>query len=197
MLIKHYQRIINIFKFIFIIGITIILLLLYSWVNLPQVTIENNAKFTKANTATLPSQNYEITMFNSIFEGISNNEQPYKIISDTAIKIAEDQYELKQIAAQYKFFDNDILINAQHALIDNDSKLITLTDNVKILLNDLQCHTAEMLVNLIDHKATSNEKVVVYYNNSRISADNLVADGTLNTMKLQGHVQARIDISDF
>ena len=195
-LISRHQRIISLFKFLFIIGISAILLLLYFGLGVPKSSLEHS-KSQAVRAKSLPVQNYEITMVNSIFEGFADNMQPYKIIADTAVKINDNVYELNKVIAKYKLSDDELLLNARHGIIDNNVQLITLNDGVQILLDGIQCNTAEMLINLFSNQATSDAKVVINYKESLVTADKLSASGVDHTMKLNGHVKVKMNISDF
>ena len=192
--ISHHQRTVSFFKLLLIIGIVVILFFTYFFLTSLQ-TVEvykdtNSKEVVKKN-------NYEITIFNTIFEGVNKDRQPYSILADTAIKIGEHIYDLEKVVAKYHLFDDSLNISSQHANIDDNNKFVTLQDEVKIRMSDLELSSQKIYIDLIYKKIFSDEKVVINYNSLRLEADNLSANANNNVIVLQGNVMAKININDF
>lgn len=173
----------------------IVLFFTYFWFTTQQSNADNNE--SKACTSPQVS-NYEIAITNSIFEGVNRDMQPYKISANSAVKMKDNLYKLRQINGVYKFSDDNLLIYANEGLIDDGIKLITLTDNVMFVFNGIKCITDKLQMNLLDKQVTGDAKVTItHHSNSLIQADKFFASGNTNIVKLSGNVKTKINISNF
>jgi lipopolysaccharide export system protein LptC len=200
-LILFHQRITTLLKIISILGIISILLLFYSKFETKSLKLESSEEENSSKNTSITNydqaQNYELTIQNSIFEGVNKDLRAYKIIADKAVKTSDYKYKLHYIEALYKLIDNDLLIYADRGSIDDKSKLLRLRDNVEIAYNNAILSGQAIQINLVSKSASSNTGVILRYNDSKITADSFVSLDDNNIVNFKGHVVAKIKISDF
>ena len=176
-------------------GIGIILFVIYFLLNNIQ-SVEEHKPIASDNQK-LQKQGYEIRIFDTIFEGVNKNHQPYKISASTAVKISEHVYDLKKVLAIYNFAGDMLNISSQDANIDDDSKIVVLENNVEIRVNNMGLYSKKIRIDIVNNKIFSDEKVTIKYDGLRLEADNLSLDANNNIVMLEGNVIAKININDF
>ena len=76
-------------------------------------------------------------MNNSIFEGLNKDKLPYKIKANVVTKQNNSIYNLNTINAKYNISNGDLQILADNGLLNEATKLFILSENVKIIFNNL------------------------------------------------------------
>ncbi len=140
--------------------------------------------------------NYELTIKNSVFEGLDKDSNPYKIIASNAIKVSDQEYHLERITAQHLSNDKWLLIHANKGSIDDKTKQLTLEEQVKVIFGAAILTSEQLQVNLADKTIKGSSSVSLNYNNSKITANHFISSDN-NIIKFQGNVVTKISTLDF
>ncbi len=143
------------------------------------------------------SKDYSLTINNPIFEGVTGNLNPYRILAQTVSKNLDNQYTLHNVNANCKINDANVNAKATNALLDDSNKLITLKENVQITLDDTVLKCEEIKLNLENQEITSDTSVEINLENSHIKADSLSTKDSNNIIELKGNIESNFDIKNF
>lgn len=177
------------------------LILWLFYLKLAAVSASAKSSITPNHQAALPnasSNNYELVLEKSIFIGLNKNAKPYKIVAATAMKITTDQYRLVDVQAQYPLTnDYQLVICAQNGDMDDHSKLLSLSKQVKILAGGAELKGAELNINLANQVISSQAPVDLHYHQSTVTADSFTSAKNNNLIIFKGNVMTKIHLTDF
>ena len=153
-----------------------------------QDVLDNKLYFTK---------DYSIGVENPVFEGVSNNLIPYKILAQTMMKDKYNNYILQSVSGKYLSNDGDIIIKSNEATLDDLAKKIILKNNVLIIFNGIQLKSSQLNFNINTQTINSDTPVIVDFSNSYIKADKLDLDDYSKIIRFKGNVESVFDMDDF
>lgn len=171
--------------------------LTYEVIDGKNLTIDNVAK-TSATASAKNPVDYEITLENSVFEGVNKDQRLYVVAAQRAIKDEGEKYKLFEVNAKYGM-DNykDLVINAHKGIIDRENRFVKLSDEVQMILDDFVFRTHKIEIDLLNKQVLADSKVKVTYKHSNIAADSFSTANEGNVLNFDGHVATKINISDF
>jgi hypothetical protein len=143
------------------------------------------------------SKNYSLNINQSIFEGMSSDLMPYKILAQTVTKDLANQYILSAVNGQYSLTNGDLKIKAASGTLDEDNKFATLTKDVEITLNGVIFNSEKITFNLENQEAYSDTEVEVNFDKSNIKADSFNTKNSHNIIEFKGNVESNFDVKNF
>lgn len=197
--ILSYKRFRNLLRIITFIGILIITY--YFYINL-NVFNNNSQKPINTTSKKLIDKNdkskYEIKILNSTFKGLNKNLNPYEINTLQAIRTQNNNYLLETIDAKYTInTEEELLINADNGVLDEETQLLKLQNNVQFFLGEGTLKTPEAELNLLNKETSSKAGVILFYKNSQLKSKNFNSKEDNNIINFQGNVSTIIETSDF
>lgn len=198
--IERSRRQIKIIKYAFL--LSGILILAFVCISLPANTPEiqnhsDNILDNKIHSEKAEKKDYQLKISKSIFEGLSSDLLPYKVIAKTATKINDNLYDLQNIDAQYLLENGSLKIKAIDGIFNDEAKSIILQNNVQINYGGAEINSEKIQFDLHNKNAQSDSKVHVKYKNSSLDADRFDTDDSSNIINLEGNVESLFKISDF
>jgi LPS export ABC transporter protein LptC len=177
-------------------------ILAFIFISLPANTtrIQNhgdNILDKKIHSEKAEKKDFDLKISKSIFEGLSSNLLPYKIIAETATKINDNLYDLQNIDAKYSLENGNLNIKAICGTLDDEAKSIILQNNVCINYGGAEINSEKIQFDLHNKNAQSDSKVHVQYKNSSLDADRFDTDDSSDIINLEGNVESLFKISDF
>lgn len=140
---------------------------------------------------------YNIILKDSIFEGVSKNLNTYKIKTERAIKESNNKYKLDIINAIYNVNqDQTLIINAKEGFLDEESSILDLKNDVKLLFDEIIFNTNDARIDLVNKNITGHSPVTLLYKNSSITSDSFNTKDENNIIIFRGNVSTIIDLSD-
>jgi|GEM_PF-881296 len=143
------------------------------------------------------SKNYSLNINKSIFEGMSSDLMPYKILAQTVTKDLANHYILSSVSGRYALTNGDLKIKAASGTLDENNKLATLTKNVEITLNGVIFNSEKITFNLENQEVYSNTEVEVNFHKSNIKADSFNTQNSNNIIEFNGNVESNFDVKNF
>ncbi|XVN42757.1 MAG: LPS export ABC transporter periplasmic protein LptC [Candidatus Rickettsia vulgarisii] len=141
---------------------------------------------------------YEIKILNSTFKGLNDKLKPYQINSLQAIRTLDNNYLLEIIDAKYAMNSKEeLVINADNGILNEETQILTLQNNVQFFLGEGTLKTPEAELNLLNKEASSNAGVILFYKNSTLKSENFKSMDDNNIINFQGNVSTVIETSDF
>ncbi|NRB10761.1 MAG: LPS export ABC transporter periplasmic protein LptC [Rickettsiaceae bacterium] len=175
----------------------IILKLSNNGINNEDTKLTNLTEINNKSKLASKDKNYDLKIDKLAFHGITKDFSPYKVFADNIKKIAEQKYEMDGVDAVYKINNDTLNVKAKTGILDEESKFITLIDNVRINFEDLVFRSEEITVNLDNREAFSNVPVKANYKNSSIAADKFHIEDEKKIIQFEGNVVSQFKISDF
>lgn len=157
----------------------------------------NNHSSSNQETSKKETQNYELKINHSVFEGLTQDLLPYKVIANSATKTEDDKYSLKAINAKYILKNGELKIKALEGTMDDASKIIILKDNVEINFEGVTFKSNQIDFNMTSKEAQSNTNVEVDYKDSKIKAKSFNSKDNNKIINFDGNIESRFKISDF
>ncbi|AFC74848.1 lipopolysaccharide-assembly, LptC-related family protein [Rickettsia parkeri str. Tate's Hell] len=140
---------------------------------------------------------YNIILKDSIFEGVSKNLNAYKIKTERAIKESNNKYKLDIINAIYNVNqDQTLIINAKEGFLDEESSILDLKNDVKLLFDEIIFNTNDARIDLVNKNITGSSPAKLLYKNSSITSDSFNTKDENNIIIFKGNVSTIIDLSD-
>lgn len=149
------------------------------------------------NKPTNIPKDFNLNMNNSIFEGLDKNKKPYKIVADRVTKQNNNIYNLNGIMAKHNILNSDLQILAKNGILDEATKLLVLSENVKVTFNNLILTANKINFNLNSNIVSSQHPVEVNFQNSTIKALSFSTDDSNNIINFEGNVVSTLNINDF
>ncbi|WP_341756085.1 MULTISPECIES: LPS export ABC transporter periplasmic protein LptC [unclassified Candidatus Tisiphia] len=199
-IISSYRRSISLSKVLSFLGIILTLYLIY--VNFNPIN-SNNLELTEKHSNhnhfnPNDKTDYEIKILNSTFKGLNKNLNPYQIQAIQAVRTLDNKYALEKINATYKISDNKVLvINAKNAILNENSHMLELRDDVQFFLEESILKVQEAKLNLLNKETFGKVGVVWSYKNCEITSNKFSSTNDNNIINFKGSVSTIIDVSDF
>ena len=192
------QAKIKLIKYCFLSAGCCVLIAIITTLYLKNNSIEEDiqASSTKNEKPNLP-KNYTLNINQSVFEGVSNDLIPYKIVAKNVTKNLAKQYILSAVSGKYSLNNSDLKIKADKGTLDEDNKFMTLTNDVEITLNGIIFNSEEIKLNLNNQEAYSDTNVEVNFNKSSIKANSFNTRDSHNIIEFRGNVESNFDIKNF
>ena len=186
-------------KYIFLCSGVLVLIVIFTTIIYSSRSLQNNhvAKQDILNNKPYLTKDYSLGIENPVFEGISNNLAPYKILAQTMVKDKYNNYILQSVSGKYLSSDGDIIIKSNEATLDDFAKKIILKDNVLIIFNGIKLKSSQLNLNINTHNINSEVPVIVDFSNSYIKADKLDSDDYSKIIRFKGNVESVFDMDDF
>ncbi len=190
----------KIIKYSFLVsGILVLFSIFFSTSNEKQELIPKD--LDPSATSNAPKE-FNLNMNNSIFEGLNKDKLPYKIKANVVTKQNNSIYNLNTINAKYNISNGDLQILADNGVLNEATKLFILSENVKIIFNnlvltDLTLTSNKINLNLNSNIAHSQHPVEVSFKNSTIKASSFSTDDSSNIINFEGNVVSTFNLNDF
>jgi len=185
----------NFIKHLFLLlGISILFLIF--WVIYEKKTEAIEGKFEVNENSNVPKE-FNFNINNSIFEGLNKNNLPYTIAAGTVTKQSDNIYNLNSIDATHKLSEDNLHIVADNGLLDENTNLLILSDNVKVIFNNFKLTGHKINFDLNSNLASSDQPVEVTYQNSTIKALNFYSEDSNNIVHFEGNVVSTFNANDF
>jgi len=195
-LVKTRARI-KLIKYIFLSASCCVLIAIITTLYLKNTEISQDLEQKSAqNNKPKLSKEYSLTINQSIFEGVSGELIPYKILAKTVTKDLANKYVLSSINGNYSLDNGDLTFKSVNGILDENSKFVILTDDVKIILNDIIFTSDEIKFNLENQEAYSDTNVEVNFNESSIKADSFHTKDSNNIIEFKGNVESDFNIKN-
>lgn len=186
---------VNLFKLISLLGIIGIIIWLY--ISQPESDIKTDNKPAIGEIAGDISNNgFEVSIINSVFEGVTKDLKNYTIEADKTFKLTNDKYILDNIHATYPLDKAALLIKALEGFIDDSSKFMTISKQVQVMLDDWLLTADNLNINLKNEDISTESPSKIKYKNSEIVGDSFNTKNQ-TILQLKGNVLANIKLSDF
>lgn len=177
-------------------AVSLLLLLLYS-LSFKANNHENYELIErKLDSKNNVSKNYKMKIKNSIYEGYTNNNSPYKFFADNIEKDANDSYELSSVTGNCNFSKKPIDLSAKNAKIDEKTNLVLLKNDVRIMYEGLVLSGPEILLDLKNSYVESLNGVEVDFDNSNIKANKFHTIDKDEEVIFEGDVKTKINLKD-
>lgn len=199
-LIRYHKRNNLFWKIIYLSGIILIIAVVLNLLNFQSLFTADkdiSKKLSQKISKNNEIQNTELVLHNSIFKGVTQDLEPYKITASTANKVAENQYALNDVGANYLVKNSNLLINAKNGTLDNSDNWMELSNDVQILFNNLLLNTSQMYLNLVNKEVLSETNVKVTYKNSQVNADSFSSTSNNGIINFRGNVKTILNLDDF
>ncbi|MBA2628829.1 MAG: LPS export ABC transporter periplasmic protein LptC [Rickettsiaceae bacterium] len=196
---KHNQNKFKLVKYIFLCSGVLVLIFIFITIIYSSSSSQNNytVKQDILNNKPYLTKDYSLGIENPVFEGISNNLAPYKILAHTMVKDKYNNYILQFVSGKYLSSDGDIIIKSNEATLDDLAKKIILKDNVLVIFNGIKLKSNQLNLNINNQNINSEAPVIVDFSNSYIKADKLDSDEYSKIIRFKGNVESVFDIDDF
>ena len=196
---KHNQNKFKLAKYIFLCSGLLVLILIFITIIYSSSSSQNNHSIKQdiLNNKPYLTKDYSLGIENPVFEGISNNLAPYKILAHTMVKDKYNNYILQVVSGKYLSSDGDIIIKSTEATLDDLAKKIILKDNVLVIFNGIKLKSNQLNLNINNQNINSEAPVIVDFSNSYIKADKLDSDNYSKIIRFEGNVESVFDINDF
>lgn len=185
----------NFIKQLFLLlGISVLFLIFWVISEKKREAIEG--KFEVNEKSNVPKE-FNFNINNSIFEGLNKNNLPYTIAARTVTKQSDNIYNLNSIDATHKLSEDNLHIVADNGLLDENTNLLILSDNVKVIFNNFELTGNKVNFDLNSNLASSKEPVEVTYQHSTIKALNFYSEDSNNIVNFEGEVVSTFNVNDF
>lgn len=139
-------------------------------------------------------EDFSVTIKSPTFEGTSTELIPYKVSAKNISKTTDNIYVLDFVKGIYSMQNGNVTITSDHGSFDEESKFLTLKDNVKIIYNDILFSCKKIKFDVNNTEAQSDSPVKVYFKKSTIESDLLKIEKSGNKLKFEGNVESNLDI---
>jgi LPS export ABC transporter protein LptC len=176
-------------KFLFLVIAILIIIFLY-FKSKSKTTTTSSKEPTHTETKK-PPPNYEITLDNTTFKG-TNDESPYTITAQKAIKCDNDIYTLEDLSAIYFIQDNPCNIISDKGEFHQTKNMIYLNGNIKATLQDYILNTDSLELNLTTKEIIGKNKIKIDYKDSEIKANQFRIENN-NIIRFEGNVKTKFN----
>ncbi|PCJ29584.1 MAG: hypothetical protein COA94_00850 [Rickettsiales bacterium] len=144
------------------------------------------------------SKNHTLSINHSIFEGVSKDLTPYKIIAENVTRNSDNKYQLNRVEGDCSLKAGGLKMRAAAGTIDMSTKLVTLKQDVYVTLNENTIFNSdEIQISLNNKDISSNSAVSVTLKDSNIKADKFKALGSSDDIKFEGNIKFESDVKSF
>lgn len=144
--------------------------------------MDNRHKATQNNTA------YSLNITNSVLNGYSKNNEPYKIIANKVNQLDEGEYDLNEVFAKYNLRNKKCTIQSEDATLYDKDGYIFLKNGVKVTLGDAILMSDVLEFNLGNHDSKSNSPVKVESKGLKITSDRFSTKNSTDILYFNGNV---------
>jgi LPS export ABC transporter protein LptC len=155
-------------------------------------TLEQNVQDKKPRT-----KEHSLTVQKAVFNGVTNDLAPYRIVANTMIKDKDNNYILESVLGECVTKHGDVTIKATNATLDELEKYVILNDNVLIIFNDACLKAARVNLDINTEDINSDVPVIIEFSNSYIKADKLESENYSEIIRLKGNVESVFEVGNF
>lgn len=185
----------KVLKYLFLLsGIFVLFLVFWATYTKEKKVVAEEIEVNK--NSPIPKE-FDFNINNSILEGLNKNNLPYTIIAKVITKQNDNIYNLSTIDAIHKLSEDNLHIVADNGLLDENTNLLVLSENVKIVFNNFELTGNKVNFNLNSNLASSEDPVEVTYQNSTVTALNFYSDDSNNIINFEGEVLSTFNANDF
>ena len=185
----------KVIKYLFLLsGIFVLLVIFWATYEKKKVVIEERLEVNK-NTHISKEFNFNIN--DSVFEGVNKDNLPYTITARFITKQNDNIYNLNTVDGTHKLSKDTLHIVANNGLLDDNTNLLVLSENVKIVFNSFELSGSKVNFDLNSNLASSDQPAEVTYQNSTIKALNFYSDDSNNIVNFEGEVVSTFNVNDF
>ena len=185
----------KVLKYLFLLsGIFVLFLVFWATYTKEKKVVAEEIEVNK--NSPIPKE-FDFNINNSILEGLNKNNLPYTIIAKVITKQNDNIYNLSTIDAIHKLSEDNLHIVADNGLLDENTNLLVLSENVKIVFNNFELTGNKVNFNLNSNLASSEDPVEVTYQNSTVTALNFYSDDSNNIINFEGEVVSTFNANDF
>ncbi|MCP5369975.1 MAG: LPS export ABC transporter periplasmic protein LptC [Rickettsiaceae bacterium] len=175
-----------------VLGIIIIFYTSYKLTQNTNHLLEENS--VDLSTTDNNSKDFSLEVNKPIFEGVNNNNQPYKI---TAYNVSKniDIYFLDEVQGEYYLSaDNKITFFSKHGSFDDNAKDLHLKDSVIIKYGIIEFQGRDVNINVRDKTFNTYNPIKILGEDSYIEANSLSLPKNSQIIELKGKVAAIISL---
>jgi len=172
----------------------VLLVIFWATYEKKKVVIEERLEVNK-NTHISKEFNFNIN--DSVFEGVNKDNLPYTITAKFITKQNYNIYNLNTVDGTHKLSKDTLHIVANNGLLDDNTNLLVLSENVKIVFNSFELSGSKVNFDLNSNLASSDQPVEVTYQNSTIKALNFYSEDSNNIVHFEGNVVSTFNANDF
>lgn len=185
----------KVIKYLFLLsGIFVLLVIFWATYEKKKVVIEERLEVNK-NTHISKEFNFNIN--DSVFEGVNKDNLPYTITARFITKQNDNIYNLNTVDGTHKLSKDNLHVVADNGLLDDNTNLLVLSENVKIIFNNFELSCSKVNFDLNSNLASSDQPVEVTYQNSTIKALNFYSEDSNNIINFEGDVVSTFNVNDF
>ena len=185
----------KVIKYLFLLsGIFVLLVIFCATYEKKKVVIEERLEVNK-NTHISKEFNFNIN--DSVFEGVNKDNLPYTITARFITKQNANIYNLNTVDGIHKLSKDNLHVVADNGLLDDNTNLLVLSENVKIIFNNFELSGSKVNFDLNSNLASSDQPVEVTYQNSTIKALNFYSEDSNNIINFEGDVVSTFNVNDF
>ena len=185
----------KVIKYLFLLsGIFVLLVIFCATYEKKKVVIEERLEVNK-NTHISKEFNFNIN--DSVFEGVNKDNLPYTITARFITKQNDNIYNLNTVDGTHKLSKDNLHVVADNGLLDDNTNLLVLSENVKIIFNNFELSGSKVNFDLNSNLASSDQPVEVTYQNSTIKALNFYSEDSNNIVNFEGDVVSTFNVNDF
>lgn len=195
---KRYHLRAKLVKYIFLSASVCVILLAVITIYINKIPLEtDDIEINKKDFSKKLPKDFKLNINKSVFEGVSQDLLPYKIMAQNVIKNASDKYLLNIVSGTYTIPSGTITIKSNKATLDEISKSVILENNVIILFDEMNFNGNKFTIDLDTKDAKSEDEVTVLYKKSKIRADKFQTENSSKIIHFDGNVDSQLDLSDF
>ena len=185
----------KVIKYLFLLsGIFVLLGVFGATYEKKKVVIEERLE---VNENTGISKEFNFNINDSVFEGVNKDNLPYTITARFITKQNDNIYNLNTVDGTHKLSKDTLHIVANNGLLDDNTNLLVLSENVKIVFNSFELSGSKVNFDLNSNLASSDQPVEVTYQNSTIKALNFYSEDSNNIVHFEGNVVSTFNANDF
>jgi LPS export ABC transporter protein LptC len=193
----RFRERIKIIKYIFLsTGICVIIVIIGS-------VFFNNSEFNSTepespvkNKKYKLEKDYTLSINRTIFEGLSNDSTPYKLLAENISKHKDNSYLLKAISGKYLYNEGDFLIRSENGILDDETKQLQLQGKVAINYNGIELKTDQLYFDINTKDSVSPTPVTIDFDNSHIRAQQMETKESTKIIELKGKVESVFSIQN-
>ncbi len=191
--VKKIRRKNTIIKYFFLLASTFTLLLIAKYF----FYINTNTQSQETNKSVKLPKNLSLKIDHSIFEGLNKENLPYKILASSVKKKSNNLYNLDSINAFYMSPNGQLEILAKSGVLDDETKIFILSNDVRILYENLILKSEKINFDINSNSASSKLPVELNFKKSKIKAMGFNTEEENNIINFEGNVISTIDLDDF
>ena len=137
-----------------------------------------------------------IAFSNFAFEGVSPENKPYIVKAESAEKLDDNKYLLREITAAYNLPDLKMRISSKQGKIDQTKKFTHFTGKSYIDYNNYKIIAKHVILDLDNYHIRSNHPMNMQWDESKLEAKCFEVKGREGMVYLNGGVHATIKMDN-